>query len=126
MEKSKKTHEMEEIVKLMHSVVIANYEKGHTPHRGKDVEKDLQELGAILVMSPELKNQFAQRDSGKKDAITIAQEILKTFRKEMIAAKLLIENDSKPLEEKKAELAKIEKALYDITYLTNHWVKKPS
>jgi len=126
VEKSKKTHEMAEVIKLINSVVIENYEKGHMPHKGRDVEKDLHELGAILVMNPELKSQFAQRDASKKDAITIAQEILKTFRKEMIAAKLLIENDSRPLEEKQAELAKIEKALYDISYLTNHWIKKPS
>ena len=126
VEKSKKTHEMAEVIKLINSVVIENYEKGHMPHKGRDVEKDLHELGAILVMNPELKSQFAQRDASKKDAITIAQEILKTFRKEMIAAKLLIEKDSRPLEEKQAELAKIEKALYDISYLTNHWIKKPS
>ncbi|MBK8617954.1 MAG: hypothetical protein IPN96_12755 [Anaerolineales bacterium] len=117
---------MAEVIKLINSVVIENYEKGHMPHKGRDVEKDLHELGAILVMNPELKSQFAQRDASKKDAITIAQEILKTFRKEMIAAKLLIEKDSRPLEEKQAELAKIEKALYDISYLTNHWIKKPS
>jgi hypothetical protein len=41
----------------------------------------------------------------------------------MIAAKSLIEKDSRPLKEKQVELAKIEKALYDISYLTNPWVK---
>jgi len=80
-------------------------------------------LGAILVMNPELKTQFAQRDTGKKDALTIAQEMLKTFRKELIAAKALIENDSRAPEAKHVELIKIEKTLYDITYLTNHWIK---
>ena len=126
VEKSKKTHEMAEVIKLINSVVIANYEKGHSPNKGKDVEKELQELGAILVMSPELKSQFAQRDTGKKDAISIAQEILKTFRKELIAEKALIEADNRPLEAKQTELAKIEKTLYDISYLTNHWIKKPA
>jgi len=123
VEKSKKTHEIAEIIKLINSVVIDNYEKGIAPHKGKDVEKELQELGAILVMNPELKTQFAQRDTGKKDALTIAQEMLKTFRKELIAAKALIENDSRAPEAKHVELIKIEKTLYDITYLTNHWIK---
>jgi len=123
VEKSKKIHAMIEVVKLIDNVVIANYEKGHQPHKGRDVEKDLHELGAILVMNPELKTQFAQRDVSKKDALSIAQEILKSFRKEMIAAKALIENDSRSLEEKQAELAQIEKALYDISYLTHHWIK---
>jgi hypothetical protein len=115
-----------EIIKLINSVVIDNYEKGLMPNKGKDVEKDLHELGAILVMSPELKTQFAQRDAGKKDAAAIAQEMLKSFRKEMIAARLLlIEKDTRTVEERKAEIVQIEKAIADIAYLTNHWVRKP-
>jgi len=126
VEKSKKIHDMVEIIKLINSVVIDNYEKGLMPNKGKDVEKDLHELGAILVMSPELKTQFAQRDTGKKDAAAIAQEILKSFRKEMIAARLLlIEKDTRSVEERKAEIVQIEKAITDISYLTDHWVRKP-
>jgi hypothetical protein len=83
-------------------------------------------------MNPDLKNeyqsdfkkQFVSRDGIKKDALSIAQEILKAFRTELIAAKLLIEADSRPLEEKQPELAKIEKALYDVSYHTHHWVKR--
>jgi hypothetical protein len=103
----------------------------------KDMEKEyLQEWEAFVAMNPDLKDdlkeeykndfksQFLQqRDASKKDVRSVAQEILRSFRKELINAKALIEKDSRPLEVKQPELAKIEKALYDISYLTNHWVK---
>ena len=146
VERLKKSHETAEIVRLINSVIIANYEKNsyrsNTYYKGKeasmkDMEKEyLQEWEAFVAMNPDLKDdlkeeykndfksQFLQqRDASKKDVRSVAQEILRSFRKELINAKALIEKDSRPLEVKQPELAKIEKALYDISYLTNHWVK---
>ena len=77
----------------------------------------------LFAINPEYKNQIAQREVYKKDAETIAQEILKAFRKELLAGKTQIENDNRPTVEKQDELAKIEKALFDISHLTNHWLK---
>jgi len=112
----------------------------------KDLEKDLQkevdkkefdkEWGKVMALIPEFQNesktefasdkgQFVPRDFSKKDNAAVAQEILKAFRKELIAAKILIETDSRPREEKLPDLTRIEKALYDISYHTHHWVKKP-
>jgi hypothetical protein len=143
VERSKKVHEKAEITSLINNIVIANFERVATrstpSYRSKDVsikefDKEIQkEWEAIMAENPDLKNEyqsdfkskFAQRDVIKKDALSVAQEILKAFRKELIAAKSLIENDSRPLEEKLPELAKIEKALYDVSYHTHHWVKKP-
>ena len=135
VERSGKRHEMKEITNLIDDVVIANYEKETTtygtsftdkevPVSGK--EKEEIEILEEALFAFERKSQLAQRQAHKKDAETIAQEMLKAFRKELLAGKMLIEKESKPLEEKQAELAKIDKALFDISHLTNHWIQKPS
>ena len=52
--------------------------------------------------------------------------MLNAFRKELRAGKLLIENENKPPEEKQADLARIEKALNNISHFTpSHWIQKP-
>jgi hypothetical protein len=142
VERSKKVHEKAEIMTLINNIVIANYERrvisSPSAYRSKEssskeLDKEIQkEWDAIMALNPDLKNeyqsdfkkQFVPRDGIKKDALSIAQEILKAFRTELIAAKLLIEADSRSLEEKQPELAKIEKALYDVSYHTHHWVKR--
>jgi hypothetical protein len=127
VERSKKRHEMAEIIKLVDDVIIRNYEK--TTAAPKLTDKEIEKLiatDAEFVSNPVYRRQIIQRENQKRDATTIALEMLNAFRKEVRAAKMLIENDSRPLEEKQAELAKIEKALYNISYLTHHWVKKPS
>jgi hypothetical protein len=136
---------------LIHNIVIANYDRGMargtsstTSYRSKDTAskesaKDAveKEWEAIMALNPEFnpeyqkefRNQFATRerergDPSKKDAEAIAKEILRAFRRELIAAKDLIESDSRPREEKLPEITRIEKALYDISYHTQHWVKR--
>ena len=70
--------------------------------------------------------QYQQQGSQKKNPRVVAQEMLNAFRMELRAAKSLIENDIKPLEETTADLANIEKALLNISQFTpSHWVKKP-
>ncbi len=125
VERSKKRHEMEEIIKLVDNVIIRNYDRPSgmrgSLYKDKELEKELESL---IALHPELKHQLLQRETSKKDATVIAQEILKAFRKELLAGKALIENDNRPPEEKQDELARIEKALSDISHLTHHWVKK--
>jgi len=125
IERSKKHYELEEIIKLIESVIIRNYERPSgmrsSFYKDKDLEKELETL---IALNPEFKGQLIQRETSKKDATVVAQEILKAFRKELLAGKLLIENDARPLAEKQDELAKVEKALFDISHLTHHWIKK--
>ncbi len=139
VEHSARRYETIEIVTLVNNIVISNYDKGTSTRSSsnkdrelayKDLEKELKELDlektdleSAVTFSPEFMKQIAQRETGKKDARSIAQEILKAFRKELLAGKTQIESDNRPMEEKQEELAKIEKALYDISHLTNHWIK---
>ena len=124
VERSKKRHEMEEITKLVDSVIIRNFEKteGRSSFsRDKVLDKELE---AFITLNPDLKSQLIQRETSKKDASAVAQEILKAFRKELLAGRVLIENDHRPPTEKLDELAKIDKALFDISHLTHHWIKR--
>ena len=137
VERSVKRHELKEIINLVDDVIISNYENEKATrgilYKDKEVsnketliEEEIETLEEVLfAINPEYKNQIAQREVYKKDAETIAQEMLKAFRKELLAGKMLIEKDNRPQAEKQAELAKIDKALYDISHLTSHWIQKP-
>jgi hypothetical protein len=133
VERSGKRYETAEIINLVNNVVISNYEKANKSSSSSSREKEFSykelekewrelELEEIASFSPDLMKQYSQREASKKGAKSIAQEILKAFRKEMIAGKTLIENDSRPMLEKREELAKIEKALHNISHLTDHWI----
>jgi hypothetical protein len=129
VDRSKKQHEMEEIVKLINDVVIDNFEGSSSASR-RMTEKEVAELidtNPQLISNPELARKFVLRESAKKDepvkdTKSAAQEMLNAFRKELRAAKQLIEQDGRAVQAKQDELAKIDKALYDISYLTNHWI----
>ena len=89
VERSKKQHEMEEIIKLVDSVIIRNYEKpsgGRTSfYKDKELEKELEPHCA----QPRIQRPVAPAgEAGKKDATAIAQEMLKAFRKELLAGKI--------------------------------------
>jgi hypothetical protein len=77
----------------------------------------------LASFRPEIKNQIMQQATSKKDAANTAREILKAFRKELINAKDLIEKENRSPAEKNADLARINKALYDINQLTFHYIK---
>lgn len=112
-------HELKEIVNLINNVVISNYEKGISGRSAmsKDVE-------TFIALNPDISRQLIRQDNNKKDATNIALEILKSFRKELRASRDLIKNDERSLEEKQIELAKIDRALFDISHLTDHWINK--
>lgn len=87
-------------------------------------ENSNSDIEATLAsFRPEIKNQIMQQASSKKDSANTAREILKAFRKELINARDLIEKESRSPVEKNADLARINKALYDIEHLTFHYIK---
>jgi hypothetical protein len=120
LERWKRRQEVAEIAELVDHVIIRNYEK--TPR--KLSEKDLEKL---VMTNPEAAIEYRRQmlqSGGQRSSKIIALEILKAFRKEMNAGKSLLEGDNKPLEEKQADLASIEKAIKNISYFTDHWVNK--
>lgn len=120
VERSRKKHEMDELLHLVNSVVISIYEKATSARKISD-----KELESLLASYPNLISRRSVQHESKKDALTVALEILKAFRKELLAGKQSIENDTRPTPEKQAELERIEKALHDISHLTSHYVKRP-
>ncbi|MEK6751589.1 MAG: hypothetical protein AABZ00_04920 [Chloroflexota bacterium] len=126
-ERSKKKHEMEELLQLIGDIIIANYEK--TTSISKLSNKEKKELEQMIAASPDVVDPLfayqliTEHATNKKDARTIAVEILKAFHKELLAARLLIQNENKPEFEKQIDLERIEKALHDVSHLTYHYVK---
>ncbi len=150
MARSRKQFELTEIIKLINSVVISNYDKlmasRSSINKDKEISNEglLEELGELIQQRPEfkkhihlddhtaesssllssrpkLKNQVVQGETNKKDARLVALEILKAFRLELLAAKMLIENEGNSAEKNNNDLIKIEKALHDISQLTLHY-----
>lgn len=121
VERSAKQHELKEIANLINNVVISNYEKG-----GAGQALLPKGMEAIIAMNPDLSRQLLRQESNKKDATNIALEILKSFRKELRAARDHIKNEEGTSEEKQLEIAKIDKALFDISHLTDHWINRTS
>ncbi|MCE9645097.1 MAG: hypothetical protein K8S20_03775 [Chloroflexi bacterium] len=124
VDRSRKQHEMEEIVKLVDEVIVKSFQSGPSVPR-RMTEKEVAALmnaNPELATNSELARKLFQRETTGKDSRSVAQEMLNAFRKELRAAKQIIEQDGRPAHEKVGELAHIEKALFDISYLTNHWI----
>lgn len=146
---SRKQFELKEIIKLINHVVISNYDKliasDASFYKDKEIsnEKLLKELDELIRKRPEfrrhfhldddtaesrsslssrpqLKNQVVQQEINAKDARLIALEMLKAFRIELLAGKMLIENESDASGKNNNDLIKIEKALHNISQLTLH------
>ncbi len=115
VQRSKRQYEVEEIATLVENIIIRNYEKASSSSR-KLSEKDIEKY---LISDPEYLDEYRRQflRGGQKNARGIALEILKAFRKEMIAGKSLIENENKPDNEKQDDLARIEKAILNISHL---------
>jgi hypothetical protein len=131
VERSKKKHEMDEVLRLVNNVIVANYEKTNSPTTGRITSKEMRELEQLVAANKEIVDsryarQLMEHNTvGKRDAYAIALEILKAFRKELLAGKQSIENDARSPVDKKDELDRIEKALRDISHLTQHYIKNP-
>jgi hypothetical protein len=121
VERSRKKHEMDEILELVNTVVVKNFEK--KADFRKLANEELEKLSPQALR--EYKHQLQQHQQGnqKRNPRLVAQDMLNAFRVELRAAKELIENDNKPLEETTTDLANIEKALVNISQF--HWVKRP-
>jgi hypothetical protein len=121
VERSRKKHEMDEILELVNTVVVKNFEK--KADFRKLSNEELEKLSPQALR--EYKHQLQQQQQGnqKRNPRVVAQEMLNAFRVELRAAKELIEHDNKPLEETTTDLANIEKALVNISQF--HWVKRP-
>jgi len=124
MERFRKKQETDEIIKLINSVVIKSFEKT-TVNRISDKDfKAWVKDNADLLDSNVFSRQTMQQDVQKKDARSIALEMLGAFRRELRAGKVIIESENKLQEEKIAETASIEKALHNIAHITTHWIKR--
>ncbi|MDP1779494.1 MAG: hypothetical protein Q8K73_04395, partial [Anaerolineales bacterium] len=142
--------EMTELIKLINHVVISNYDKLNASdaafHREKeisdeDVLKELDDLiqqrpefrkhirldddtaesRSLLSSRPKLKNQAIQQEINTKDARLIVLEMLRAFRIELLAGKMLIENESDSSGKNNNDLIRIEKAIHDISQLILHY-----
>lgn len=128
VKRSKEKQKLDILVELVNSVIIFNYDRNTSAVRL--TEKDIAELAKAIDNNPEvigtprLRRQIAQQNS-KRDTHTIATEMLKAFRREMIAARELIQKEDLHTLEEQEALARIEKALKDINHhLSPHYIKK--
>lgn len=128
LKRIQKKHELEFLIELINAVIIVNFERPSSPSV-RLTDRDLDELTKMFENSSEviaplnLRKQIAQQGS-KRDAHVIALEILKAFRRELIAARELIKKEDSPTNEKQADLLRIEKAIQDIGMHVSHTIKR--
>lgn len=133
IERLSKRHEMQELIDLVNNVIIGNYSKFSSAGTNRKLsEKEYLELAKIIEdnpdisFSPMLQQRFSSNAATKRDANTVALEMLKAFRREFIAARELIQKETRSSVEKQVEIARIDKALRDIDHHLFHYVKGPS
>jgi pentose-5-phosphate-3-epimerase len=119
IERLTKKYQMDELVELINNVVILNYEKNTATVKFTEKElKRLKEIKAALDnninIEHSLDHLINSENAKKRSPYEIACEILSAFRKELIAARDLIQKEAKPELEIQEEIAKIDKALRDI------------
>ena len=128
--RSSKQHELKEIVELVTNVILINYSKAPSSSSSRKLsDRELDDLAKLIDSNPEIAvnpymmRQFSHQAATKKDAQSVALEILKAFRKELIVAKELIQKENRSSIEKQVEIARIDKALRDIDHHVFHYVK---
>ena len=105
----------------MENIVIKNYDKKIEIR--KLTNEELERLSPQATLEYRHQLQQNQQGSQKRKPKAVAQEMLNAFRVELRGAKELLEKENKSPEEKRVDLANIEKALDDISRLTpSHWV----
>jgi hypothetical protein len=134
IEQSRKRRETGEIINLIDNVSVYFYDKISEPDSGgREMEqrRRLEDLAALkpeVASQPNFQAQMERFGTGKKGGPNnIALEMLKAFRKELLAGKALIEEkETKAAEEKKLDLEKIEKTLESINSFFPRTPKKPA
>lgn len=133
LERSRKKHELDFFIELINVVIITNFERPVSSSSLRLSDRDIEDLMKVMEKSTEviapanLKKQLAQQ-GGRRDAHTIAVEMLKAFRRELIAARDLILKENLPQIEKDVDIARIDKAIQDIKIAISpvHYVKRSS
>ncbi|MCC7119744.1 MAG: hypothetical protein IT310_14560 [Anaerolineales bacterium] len=140
---SRKAYENREIVNLIKDIVLENfksmealiYNRGYrdlmfliqrleSKNLGDATPAEKDETKAILtLLKSEAQSRTMQQPHAQDNAKNVAQKILNAFRTELITGRDLIQKEDKPASEKQAQIAKIDKALYDIEHLTYHILK---
>lgn len=119
--------ETQGLMDIINSVVGGYFNKTGGSRKLSDKEyADLMkyiEGNQEIALSPPLQQRSASNAFSKRDAHTIALDILKAFRRELIAGRDLIEKEARSSIEKQAEIAKIDKAVKDIERHLFHFVK---
>lgn len=151
VEGSQNSYVTKEVINLIDDVVIANFEDANSSvsrnawNRDQDYKRDRHKQYRLLLMqNPELRIEEGASEEEieetleifkpeahtpipqagvKNDAANLAREILKAFRIELINSKELIKKEARHESAKQADLAKIDKALYEIEHLTYHFLK---
>lgn len=122
IERMTKKYQDDELLGLINQVVIANFEKNSTPF--KFTEKELQkarELKTLFDNNPNfnigayLDKLVNPESANKRPPLETARDLLSAFRRELIAARDLIQKEKPDSElDIQAEIARIDKALRDI------------
>jgi len=119
--------EMQEFIDIVNDVIISNYSKSGG-YRSKLSNKDYLTLMKIVDENPDIASSSILREEDsnlKRNAASVALEILKAFRNEMIAAYDLIKKETRSPIEKSTDLDRIDKALHDINDHVFHYIKRP-
>jgi len=122
VEHSSKQYQLQGFIDIVEDVIVGSYNKSGSSSSRKLSEREYLELLKMLEDNPEIalnpkyQQRFSYNAAAKKDANTIALEMLKSFRHELILARDLIQKESRSSIEKQAEISKIDKALRDIDH----------
>lgn len=127
LDRAAKQFETKAFMELTDAIIIGSYSRANSASSRKQFEKEILESlksegNPDVVFNPSRSGAA----STKKDANTIATEMLKAFRREFIAAQQLIEKDNRSPVDKHVDISRIKKALSDIEYhLSQEKSRKP-
>lgn len=117
--------EAQELRELVNATIIANFEKANSVRDERSLSDiEISQLSNVIRKNPEINFSPAVRQSLREAAPqnNAATEILKAFRKELIAARELIQKEMRSPVDKQADIAKIDKALRDIDHHLYHFI----
>ena len=124
---------MQEVLSLIDNVVLSFVDRISEPESSSNKDLSRRKLEGLLFAKPEMASdpsflaQLERLDSGKKVSTAVVSEMLKAFRRELLAGQELIEEKEKlPEEEKQAILEKIQRTLESINILLRPRLRLPA